>query len=1029
MNLFRKKKGAISVFLVIILVPVIVVASVFVDVSRVKLSRMVVDSAADLTLNTVLTRYDQDLNDFYGIMASSQSVDEFLETAEDYFRVCITSQGIDTTNASRYASEIKNLFFESGDISDLLNMEIAEDPGFKINKVKDGSLVNPALVKKSLVEFMKYRSPINKAVDLLNTLKKNSKALEDSIDDTELTEKKRDYYEQKQKVMEILLEIYKLLLEYEELEITQKTMEDFRDRLTNSKENYRKIHEKILRDLINTQGYVKFQPIQIEFEPEVNNPYDGEKRQAGKTKIRKLTDQTYKRIKDYLGAKYKLNVDVKSMPYSNNVYDIQYWIHMVNKIYGTASYKKFADASNNMFESFQKLENAYENAKEDATGEEYSIDRYYEAKGSPGYESVRDKCSLDWYFNDIADQIWNYKKFIKNKDALYWELSGRLERISNIAIDSGAVNPQETEKDIIDIYTKISGFYQKIEKADDIITNIVGKLKKLKDEVNILESRMKEWKNKAESMDTDLSKSDIKEINGDKNENGEEKFLIKVSVSKVDLFKNRLNNIKSLLGEYKKETDAYQYNGTPVRTLSSYQKVVNASGIEKNKISYLENEIVSYIKDTFTFSVSERLVHVGITTNNNPSFDVNPPELYTEIKEKFKDYNEDDAKEKEDEYEDAKKQEKEEIEKAELEGDNNGVGDIKADISDRPSEDYKEMEKQNQSEIKNPLKQISGFISGLFGNLSNTLLQAGVDIRDDLYITDYIMSMFSYETFEKEGKYNLLSDGEKKGISLDNYKSTYKKKEEEWKSTEVEFSENKTLTNKMINEENNFAFLNEVEYILYGGNNKENKKEIGVTLFLIRYAMNLPADMDKFWKDPLLIKAANAVTLATKGIIPAPLFKLVYILGLTAAESAKDLSYLKAGIPVKFLKTKNDLFIDDIDFVARNIGEIGSLNYQKGVFLQYSDYLSILLFAKMLISNSANNVYARTMDVVQANMSRKILNDESYLLRNAQLYYKLNVNIKTKPLMLELPFAKEMEGNPYQSENWYTNKYSYIRGY
>ena len=49
-------KGAVSVFLVLILVPCMLVSSIFVDLGRVQLSKSNAESAADLALNTLLAR-------------------------------------------------------------------------------------------------------------------------------------------------------------------------------------------------------------------------------------------------------------------------------------------------------------------------------------------------------------------------------------------------------------------------------------------------------------------------------------------------------------------------------------------------------------------------------------------------------------------------------------------------------------------------------------------------------------------------------------------------------------------------------------------------------------------------------------------------------------------------------------------------------------------------------------------------------------------------------------------------------------
>jgi hypothetical protein len=107
MGLFRKKSGqtgAISVFLVIVLVPCIVVACVFVDASRVLLSQSLSTSAADLALNAVMSNYDAELKKLYGLMASSQNIDDAYSRAEGYYRTLLEAKGIDKDTA-QVASE------------------------------------------------------------------------------------------------------------------------------------------------------------------------------------------------------------------------------------------------------------------------------------------------------------------------------------------------------------------------------------------------------------------------------------------------------------------------------------------------------------------------------------------------------------------------------------------------------------------------------------------------------------------------------------------------------------------------------------------------------------------------------------------------------------------------------------------------------------------------------------------------------------------------------------------------------------
>ena len=99
MNLFKAKHGAVSVFLVIILVPSLIVTSLFVDISRMYMGNSVAESASDLALNTKLSQYDKDLNDIYGLFANvksdnANSENDVLNNLNDYLSSCMQSAGI-----------------------------------------------------------------------------------------------------------------------------------------------------------------------------------------------------------------------------------------------------------------------------------------------------------------------------------------------------------------------------------------------------------------------------------------------------------------------------------------------------------------------------------------------------------------------------------------------------------------------------------------------------------------------------------------------------------------------------------------------------------------------------------------------------------------------------------------------------------------------------------------------------------------------------------------------------------------------
>ena len=86
MRFFLKNKGSISIFLVIILVPMLTISGIIVDSSRIKLGKGVVSSAVDLTLNTSLTNYDGVLKEIYGLFAMSQTIEELNKNLETHFK-------------------------------------------------------------------------------------------------------------------------------------------------------------------------------------------------------------------------------------------------------------------------------------------------------------------------------------------------------------------------------------------------------------------------------------------------------------------------------------------------------------------------------------------------------------------------------------------------------------------------------------------------------------------------------------------------------------------------------------------------------------------------------------------------------------------------------------------------------------------------------------------------------------------------------------------------------------------------------
>ncbi len=75
MKLFENRKtiGAVSIFLVMILIPTMLLSAVLIDGSRLAAAQAITQEAADLAAMSVLTDYNQELKDEYGLFALRDS--------------------------------------------------------------------------------------------------------------------------------------------------------------------------------------------------------------------------------------------------------------------------------------------------------------------------------------------------------------------------------------------------------------------------------------------------------------------------------------------------------------------------------------------------------------------------------------------------------------------------------------------------------------------------------------------------------------------------------------------------------------------------------------------------------------------------------------------------------------------------------------------------------------------------------------------------------------------------------------------
>ncbi len=146
----RCQRGAISVFLCLILLPTMIFGGLVTDAARIYGSRSLISEAGELTMNAGLSHYDAELKDDYGLMAMEQTPESMQAELEQYFLQTLNAKGIAEEGAGALI-DLKCDRFESYNV--------------------DGSQVYLTEVERQqILEYMKYRAPVCLGDELLRVL-------------------------------------------------------------------------------------------------------------------------------------------------------------------------------------------------------------------------------------------------------------------------------------------------------------------------------------------------------------------------------------------------------------------------------------------------------------------------------------------------------------------------------------------------------------------------------------------------------------------------------------------------------------------------------------------------------------------------------------------------------------------------------------------------------------------------------------------------------------------------------------------
>lgn len=1093
---FQKNRGAISVFLVIILVPCMLIASIFVDISRVQLSKAVAESAADLALSTLMTNYDYDLNEYYGLMGSCQNISDYYSTVTEYYDVALHSQDVDSEEIQLLYQRVMNDIgdrFQDENISDILQIR-NQTEGSAVTSIDGANMYNATILQEQVVEFMKYRGPIVIVQEIIEKLRSDS-GVEDMLesdDNKTLVDNKTDFYEAEGELLKAAFDVYWLTRDYTDRvgdngeNMSAAKLQGYAQKLIDYRSTYQEIHRNLVSNLMNTSGLTgAYSRVTIDLDKYEDN-YDKtsseiysrvvtptpaptatpEPSAAPATaapasepiyyidgsKVTDLLNQLTTAKNEFVAAKDDFvragSSLMNTLPGSGDsqANAIQWWVQMndaVNASDGTNYTAVLSTKADALVKAYAKVLAITDCEPGDNMPDDWENQRttlLNEVKSLHGQYLVAGKTnSTDGYLNTVnqLEQVSKENLSKLQAEKLYVTVDGQ-SRTLTAALSYIRQQLDEAQKDV-DTYIKL------LDKLLEAESGAASPIDELYSKADNYATTLGIWSDAADASSTNMGEENRTEIEKIRNMTDEDSSSTElcgdINREAVDELKNRLTNIRS---QYQKIYDAIEgmkYGDSRLLELADIagMKSKASSVVQSSSIGLTNQQVNSYADSTFSRLFQPATGDIAVLQDINDAAcnplmspvteKVNPPELYLYMHRKFKDTSRDQVEKEESEQKAAKDQADKKKEEKDKDRYHGGGTDIQG----------------TASSSGNSFSFASCALKGLIGIVKNLLGGEADNIRDDLYATVYMMNMFSYATFENEGYYSLIDEDEKTQLRLSTYEKAYQAKEGSadtagtWLSANVEDSYNKTLTNRLINSDNNAAYLAEVEYILYGKSNTESVKAAYNDIYTVRYALNLISAFVNFWgNDTATGRVINGIAASvaglTAGIIPAALTKVILLPILTIFETCKDLDRLEAGFPVEIYKKADDWWYSfESDKELTKVSEFMSnlsgdrANPDKG--LQYSDYLTLFVYLGLQSEDATSEkMYLRMGDVIQANM-RKATNKSDYNLSNTQVYFQLKTKLRVDPLMLTLPYYSDYVEDPTLKDDWCTFEIEAIRGY
>jgi hypothetical protein len=166
-NFLKNSRGAVTVFVTLLLIPAILVSGTAVDLARIHAARSILHDSNQLAGNALLTQYNALLYSIYGLFGIAEDDPILWELLNSYISVSVF--GEESQDRSLGTLQV----FYGADLS----ME-------EVRFADEKNLRNSEVLRRQIEEYMKFRAPVIIISEFLDVLD-GSKIKEDAevIDD------------------------------------------------------------------------------------------------------------------------------------------------------------------------------------------------------------------------------------------------------------------------------------------------------------------------------------------------------------------------------------------------------------------------------------------------------------------------------------------------------------------------------------------------------------------------------------------------------------------------------------------------------------------------------------------------------------------------------------------------------------------------------------------------------------------------------------------------------------------------------